>query len=227
MNRLLIASLAVLAAALPASADTVLQKAKSMSKDGPLYAFDLSYDDGKDRFQMKVDPSQPKGKRVVDLSPARATLSGDSAKKADRLSTRTEGDIWCSSFAENIPADAKRVSETPQTATFKFTPLPGKADGQIASAYKHLKATATIDKLTGGILAYEMAAPKAFKPAPVAKIDRLTLNVACKPLPDGRTHIDTFAFDLKGSAMMKPLDQKETRRISNLKALGTTGFGAP
>ena len=121
MNRLLIASLAVLAAALPASADTVLQKAKSMSKDGPLYAFDLSYDDGKDRFQMKVDPSQPKGKRVVDLSPARSTLKGDSAKKADKLTERTEGDIWCSSFAANIPADAKRTAETGQTATFSFT----------------------------------------------------------------------------------------------------------
>ena len=227
MNRLLIAGLAILAAVLPASADTVLQKAKSMSKDGPLYAFDLSYDDGQDRFQLKVDPSQPKGKRVVDLSPARATLSGESAKKADKLSERTEGDIWCSSFAENIPADAKRISETPQTATFNFTPLPGKANGQIASAYKHLKATATIDKLTGGILAYEMAAPKAFKPMAVAKVDKLTLKVACKPLPDGRTHIDSFAFDLKGSAMMKSLDQVETRRITNLKALGSKSFGAP
>ena len=227
MNRLLIASLAVLAAALPASADTVLQKAKSMSKDGPLYAFDLSYDDGKDRFQMKVDPSQPKGKRVVDLSPARSTLKGDSAKKADKLTERTEGDIWCSSFAANIPADAKRTAETGQTATFSFTPLPGEQKGQAASAYKFLNATAVIDKATGGILSYEMAAPKAFKPAPVAKIDRLTLKVACKPLPDGRTHIDTFAFDLKGSAMMQSLDQKESRRISNLKALGTTGFGAP
>lgn len=227
MPRLLIASLAVLAAALPASADTVLQKAKAMSKEGPLYAFDIDYNDGADRFVMKVDPSQPKGKRVVDLSPARSSLKGDSAKKADKLAERTEGDIWCSTFAENIPADAKRISETPQTATYSFVPLPGKAEGQIASAYKHLKATATIDKSTGGILAYEMAAPKAFKPAAVAKVDKLTLKVACKPLPDGRTHIDSFAFDLKGSAMMKPLDQMETRRISNLKALGSKSFGAP
>jgi hypothetical protein len=37
MRHLMIASLAVLATALPASADAVLEKAKSASKDGPLY----------------------------------------------------------------------------------------------------------------------------------------------------------------------------------------------
>lgn len=227
MHRLLIASLAVLAAALPASADAVLQKAKAMSKEGPLYAFDLDYKDGEDRFLMKVDPSKPKGHRVVDFSPARTTLKGDTKKKADKLVANTAGDIWCSTFAANIPANAKRTAETGQTATFSFTPLPGEQNGQVASAYKFLNATAVIDKATGGILAYEMSAPKAFKPAPVAKVDRLTLKVACKPLPDGRTHITSFAFDLKGSAMMKSLDQMETRRITNLKALSTSGFGAP
>jgi len=227
MSRLLIASLAVVAAALPASADAVLQKAKAMSKEGPLYVYDLDYNDGADRFVMKVDPSKPKGERVVDFSPARTTLKGDTAKKADKLVASAAGDIWCSSFAANIPADAKRTSETGQTATFSFKPLPGEQKGQAASAYKFLDATAVIDKATGGILSYEMAAPKAFKPAPVAKVDRLILKVACKPLPDGRTHITSFAFDLKGSAMMKSLDQMETRRITNVKALAASGFGAP
>jgi hypothetical protein len=226
MRSLFLASLLALTAALPASADAVLTKAKAVSKEGPLYAFDVDVDDGKNQFRMTVDPSQPNGQRVVKFAPEVSTLKGDSAKKADMLIKKTAGDIWCSSFAENIPANAKRVSETPASATYSFTPLPGKTDAQTASAYKFLKATATIDKSTGAILAYEMNSPKAFKPMAVAKIDKLSMKVACKPLPDGRTYIESLAFDLKGSAMMQSLDQKEVRRISNLTPLQKSGFGS-
>jgi hypothetical protein len=227
MRHLMIASLAVLATALPASADAVLEKAKSASKDGPLYIYDIDYNDGADQFRMTVDQSQPNGKRVVKFTPAVSTLKGDAAKKADRLVKSTAGDIWCSSFAENIPANAKRVSETAAAATYSFTPLPGKQKGQVAAAYKYLNGTATIDKSNGAILAYEMTSPKAFKPMPVAKVDKLTMKVACKAAPDGRTYVDSLAFNLKGSAMMQSLDQMETRRISNLKPLALSGFGTP
>ncbi|MEQ9505976.1 MAG: hypothetical protein RLO80_06865 [Hyphomonas sp.] len=227
MRRQLLASCLLLAAALPASADTVLQKARAMSKDGPLYTFDMDVRDGADQFRMTVDPSQPKGQRVTDMTPALASLKGDAAKKAERLQARTEGDIWCSGFTENIPADAKRTSETAKTATFSFTPLPGKDDGQMGDAFKHLKGTAIIDKATGGILSYEMSSPKAFKPAAVAKVDRFSLKATCKAAPDGRTHVETFALDLKGSALMKPFEQSETRRVSNLTAIAQSGFGTP
>ncbi|MDP3460550.1 MAG: hypothetical protein Q8S09_14875, partial [Hyphomonas sp.] len=116
MHRLLAASLILLSAALPASADAVLEKARSVSKDGPLYIYDLDYNDGADQFRMTVDQSQPKGQRVVTFAPAVATLDGDTAKKADKLVKSTAGDIWCSSFAENIPANAKRISETASAA---------------------------------------------------------------------------------------------------------------
>ena len=125
MRRLALASLTFALAALPASADAVLDLAKSVSKEGPLYVYDLDYNDGSDQFRMTVDQSQPKGERVIKFSPAVATLKGEAAKKADKLVKSTAGDIWCSSFAENIPATAKRVSETPTAATYSFTPLPG------------------------------------------------------------------------------------------------------
>ncbi len=227
MHRLLAASLLVLAAALPASADAVLEKARAVSNVGPLYIYDLDYNDGADQFRMTVDQSQPKGQRVVKFAPAVSTLDSDAAKKADKLVKSTAGDIWCSSFAENIPANAKRISETAAAATYSFTPLPGKQKGQVAAAYKFLNATATIHKATGAILAYEMVSPKAFKPLPVAKVDKLIMKVACKPAPDGRTYIDSLAFDLKGSAMMKSLDQMEIRKITNLKPLAQPGFATP
>jgi len=227
MHRLLIASLAVLAATLPASADALLEKAKSASKEGPLYTYDLDFNDGADHFRMTVDQSQLRGKRVVKFTPAVSTLKGDAAEKADKLVKSTAGDIWCSSFAENIPSNAKRVSETAAAATYSFTPLPGKQKGQIAAAYKYLKGTATIDKNNGAILSYEMSSPKAFKPAAVAKVEKMTMKVACKPAPDGRTYVDSLAFNLKGSAMMQSFEQMESRKITNLKPLSKAGFGAP
>jgi len=210
-------ALFAVAVALPASADAVLEKARAVSKAGPAYVFDVHFNDGVDQFLMTVDQSRPNGQRVVKFSPSVDSLKGASAKKADNLVKRTAGDIWCSSFAENIPADARRIAESASSATYSFTPLPGTQKGDVAKAYKYLKASATIDKVTGAILSYEMAAPKAFKPLPVAKVDKLTLKVACKPAPDGRTYADSFDFDLKGSALMKSLDRSETRRITNLK----------
>lgn len=227
MHSLLIASLSFLALTLPASADAVLEKAKSASGQGPLYTYDLDFNDGADQFRMTVDQSQPVGRRVVKFDPDVSTLKGDAAEKADRLVKSMAGDIWCSSFAENIPANATRVSETDAAATYNFTPLPGKQKGQIAAAYKYLKGTATIDKNNGAILSYEISSPRAFKPVPVAKVDKMTMKVACKPAPDGRTYINSLAFNLKGSAMMQSFEQMESRRITNLKPLSRAGFGAP
>jgi hypothetical protein len=61
----------------------------------------------------------------------------------------------------------------------------------------------------------------------VAKVEKFSMKVACKPAPDGRTHIDSLLLDLKGSAMMQPFEQKETRRVSNLQAISSSGFGTP
>ncbi len=217
MRRLLVTTLVLAAAALPVAADTVLAKAKAAAPDGPLYVFEMDYDDGADQFRMTVDQSKPKGARVVKFTPEPATLKGDSAKTAQRLIERTEGNVWCNDFAGNIPANAKRAAETETTATYSFTPQAGKDDGDIAKAYKYLSAKAVLDKATGAVLSYEMSSPKAFKPAPVAKVDRFKMKVACKASPDGRTYMTSVDFDMAGSALMKPFAQTETRTVTNLK----------
>lgn len=227
MHRLLAVTSLVIAVAFPASADAVLQKARSKAKDGPLYVFNVSVNDGETDFKLTVDPSKPEGKRVTKITPAPASLKGDAAKRAEALETRTGGDIWCSRFMENIPANAKRTTETDTTATFSFTPLPGKNDGRMGDAYKYLNGTVLIDKANGNVLRYEMTSPKPFKPAAVAKVDRFNFKVTCKPSPDGRTHIETLDLDLKGSAMMQAFEQKESRRVSNLQPIANSGFGTP
>ncbi len=212
----------------PAAADAVLAKARTAAPDAaPLYTFSVDYDDGDNQFVMLIYQSKPKGARVIRITPDAASLKGDAAKKADMLKKRTEGAIWCNAFAESIPADARRISETSDTATFAFTPVPRKEDGQIGAAYKYLNATATVAKADGAILAYEMSAPKPFKPVPVAKVDRFQMKVDCATAPDGRTYMDTISLNLSGSAMMQAFAQTERRKVRDLKAAPVSGFGTP
>lgn len=215
-----------LSLALPAGADALLEKARTVPKEGPAYLFDMAFDDGAQRFTLKVDQTRPEGARVVAMTPELASLSGDAAKRGERLKSETKGDIWCNSFTESIPPGAKRVSENASTATYSFTPLPGE-DKNMRAMVKHLTGTAVLDKATGNVLAFELAAPKAFKPAMAAKIDTFSMKVACKAAPDGRSHVDTFTLQVAGNAMMQDFRQSETRKVSNLKAAPQSGFGAP
>jgi hypothetical protein len=224
--RTVIASLLALGIALPAFADPLLTKARAASIEGPLYTFDVEVADANNRFQMTVDQSKPEGERVTRITPAPSSLKGDAAKKAEMLRKRTNGDIWCNEFLDNIPADAKRASETSSTVTYSFTPVPGEEDGQMRAAYKFLNGTATLDKTTGAVLAYRMSSPKAFKPMAVAKVDHFSLAAACALGPDGRSYITSIDFELQGSAMMQTLNEAERRKVSNLKLAPDSGFGA-
>lgn len=224
--RTCVAGLILSGLALPAGADALLEKARKVSKEGPAYVFDMLFEQGDQRLTLKVDQARPEGERVVAVTPDITSLEGDTAKRAERLKAETKGDIWCSNFTGNIPANAKRVSETSSAATYSFTPVAGE-DDDMRDVVKHLTGKATLDKATGNVLAFELTAPKAFKPAMVAKVDKFSMKVSCKAAPDGRSHIDTFNMQVSGNAMMQAFSQNETRKVSNLKAAPQSGFGTP
>ena len=215
---------AILAA--PALADPLLARARALGNEGPDYRFDMTYDDGELALTMKIDQSRPEGERVIAMTPALDSLQDDSRRKAEILSQRTRGDIWCASFASSIPADARRIAETAATATYAFTPVPPADAGQMAAAYPHLAATATIDKASAQLLELQMNAPRSFKPMPVARIQRFDMTVTCLPGPDGRTHIANTVIDIAGSAMMRSFNQREIRRVANLRPAGSGAMGS-
>ncbi|KCZ45718.1 MULTISPECIES: hypothetical protein [unclassified Hyphomonas] len=205
--------------ALPAFAETPLEAALSAPAEGPAYKFDLKLEGDDLNAEAQVDPSLPEGERLVLISPAADTLEGDAAERYADLKANTSGDkIWCSSFKENIPADAKMISESGEAAVYSFTPLPGD-DEETAKVYKHLTGRVTVSKDAPGILAFEMFAEKPFKPAMVAKIDSFSMKANCARAPDGRTYIQAFALDISGNAMMQPFSQSERREVTNLVAL--------
>ncbi|MCA8899728.1 MAG: hypothetical protein KDA53_00600 [Hyphomonas sp.] len=220
------AALLALAAALPAVADTPLQKALAASADGPAYMFDLSYDGEELTAKMRVDPSRPEGERMTLLSPAAADLTDEGRKQFESMREKSKGDIWCADFADTVPTDAKLVSETGTTATYEFTPVPGKeTDKDLRKIIKYMKGAVTVSKETPGIVGFELTSKKAFKPMPIAKVESFRMNVACGFAPDGRTHVTDLTVDISGSALMKKFTQSERQTISNLVALPETASG--
>lgn len=212
--------------ALPALAETPLEKARSAPQDGPSYKFDLSFDDGDLKAEAQVDPSLPEGQRLVLVSPPEEELSEAEAERFQTLQENTTGDkIWCSNFNGNIPNDAELISESGEAAVYSFRPKGDDDDKDMAKVFKHLKGRVTVSKETPSILAFEMFSEKPFKPALVAKIDSFSMKASCDYAPDGRTYIRDFALDLAGSAMMQPFTQSERRTISNLVPLSETAAG--
>jgi len=220
MRTACLTALALASTALPALAETPLDKARAAPTDGPLYVFDLSIDDGELKAKAKVDPSRPEGERLTLISPDAGTLEGEAADRYEALQKATTGEnIWCSNFAGNIPGDAKLISESGEAAVYSFRPIPDDKKDEMAKVYKYLTGRVTVSKQTPGILAFEMFAEKAFKPAIVARIDSFSMKATCDYAPDGRTYIRDFTIDLSGNAMMQPFTQSETRVVSNLVAL--------
>ncbi len=197
---------------LPAPLQAALTKT-----EGPLYAFDLQVKAAGNDAKVRVDPGKPLGQRMTFITPSRDKLDKGFQKRMDRIERNTTGDIWCTAFAEHIPAEVKLLKETETTLIYGFVPLPGEDDKQFANAFKYLKGEVTIAKEKPAILDFKMWAPASFKPMSVAKIDKFDLSASCQRGPDGRTHVRQMTMDLKGSAMMQKLDQLEVQSISNLK----------
>lgn len=218
----------VIAAALPvlAHAGTPLENALAASRDGPLYAFTLNlHADGVDSV-MRIDPSKPEGERVTVLSPPEADWTEKLAERVANMQDNTQGDIWCASLADNIPADAALVSETETTATYAYTPTDDSEDEDLNRIARHLRGTVVVDKVTPAILSLEMLAEKPFKPVMVAKVRQFEMKVTCDRAPDGRTHIASLDIDIAGSAMMQSFSQSDRQTITDLVELPGTETGA-
>ena len=217
MSRILPLAFAVSGLVAPASADPLIDMMRNLSKDGPIYAYEMTYTDAEVTAVGKIDPSQPEGQRVQVTSPAESEWSDDFREGLEEMEAETDGDIWCTDFAEMVPNDVSTVEEDEATVTFAFTPQPeADADGMERKMMKKLKGTVTLDKADGSILAFNMKLPKPYKPAIVAKINAFEMDAGCARAPDGRTFVERFDFSIAGSAMMQSFDETVSRKITKL-----------
>lgn len=203
--------------ALPASADPVLEMMRSLSKEGPVYAYEMTYSDTEVTANGRVDPSKPEGERIEIFSPDESEWSKDFRKGVADMEAETDGDIWCADFSEMVPVDATQTAEDTDSVTYAFTPNPEPdADKTEQKMMKQLDGRVTVSKTDGQVLAFNMVLPKPYKPAIVAKINRFEMAATCSRAPDGRTYLEQFDFDISGSAMMQSFEERVTRSITKL-----------
>ncbi|MEM1036217.1 MAG: hypothetical protein AAGI14_05600 [Pseudomonadota bacterium] len=200
-----------------AMADPLLDQAKAVPTDGPLYSYEMGLAYGEVDLSATIDPSADVGARINVISPDKSDWPDDLEDDLARMDENADGDIWCKEFADIVPDDATKLSETDTTAIYAFTPLPDEdADDMQRKVMKKVKAEITLAKQDGAVLAYQASLPKPYKPAMIAKVNTLNIDVACERAPDGRTYIQSFLFELSGSAMMNDFDEKSTRTITRL-----------
>ena len=200
-----------------AAADPLLEMMRAVSNDGPKYAYETSFSMLGISAAGTIDPSAPEGERIQLSAPEESEWSDDFRKEILKMDAETEGDIWCTEFGQMVPLDASLTAQDETTKTFSFTPVPeADADRNEQKMMKQLDGTVVLDKTDGAVLAFSMILPKPYKPAMVAKINAFEMNVSCARAPDGRTFIETFNFDISGSAMMQSFDESVSRRITKL-----------
>ena len=217
MSRTLFASVIALATAGAASADPILEMMRSLSKEGPVYAYEMTYQDSGITAQGMIDPSQPEGQRISVTDPDPSEWSKEFREGLEEMESETDGDIWCADFAEMVPDTAELTSETETSAIYAFTPQPeADADSTEKKMMKKLDGTVTLDKSDGSVLAFNMVLPAPYKPAFVAKINAFEMDATCARAPDGRTFVQSFNFAIEGSAMMQNFNESVSRQITKL-----------
>ncbi len=217
MSRLVFVSAFALVSSGAAAADPLLEMMRSVSKDGPVYAYEMTYQDADFTAEGTIDPSQPEGQRISVTHPDPSEWSDDFRDGLEEMDAETDGDIWCTDFAEMVPDSAALESETDKAAVYTFTPVPeADADNNEKKMMKKLDGTVTLDKADGSVLAFNMVLPAPYKPAIVAKINAFELDATCARAPDGRTFVESFNFSIEGSAMMQNFSETVSRSITKL-----------
>ncbi len=204
-------------AAAPTDNTDYLRQALAAPVDGPVYTYVLHYEDKKIKAHGTVDPSKPRGERVTMASPPEEKWSKSLRKGIRRMDKNAEKNLWCAQTAKYIPNDAKLVKQTADTATYSFAPMADPDDQEEQKLMRGVVGSVTVAKQNPAILEVSLIAPKPFKPMSIAKIKKFNTTVKCERAPDGRTYASDWTVHVKGSVLVKKVEQKTIRRISALK----------
>jgi len=112
--------------ALPASAEqplSPLETARTLSTEGPLYAFDMEFKSKEVTALGNVDPTQPEGRRITVNSPAKEDWPDGFEQGLKEMDAEADGDIWCADMLKVVPDDAELIADENGIARYTFKPL--------------------------------------------------------------------------------------------------------
>lgn len=204
--------------AVPASADELIERAKTVSTEGPLYNYEMTYSDSEiAEARGTVYPTAEEGQRLLVSYPAEEDWPDGFADGLAEMDKNTDGDIWCAELMELVPGDAERTSESGEAVTYTFTPVPeADADGAEKKLFRKLIGTVTLDPETANVQSFQMHLPEPMKPNFLAKIETFSMFVQCDVTPDGRSYSAQMDMDVAGSAMGQSFSETVSRRVTQL-----------
>ncbi len=209
--------LAASLAALPASADDLIEQARALSADGPRYAYELRYEDDELVALGTVDPSEPEGQRIVVTAPPRTEWPDGFADALKAMDRRSDGNIWCSRLMARVPENPVRTAARDGSATYTFTPKPeDNTSTQEEKLLRKAIGTVVLDTVDGAVKSFQIHLPEPAKPHYLAKVTDFSWFVTCERAPDGRTYAADFRMQVAGSAMGRSFSQRMVRSIPTL-----------
>lgn len=223
MHRTLAAILALAALIASATAQTsplpgvLLQAVAATQAAKAPYAFDLDLLSEEQTWRARFDPSANPGLRLVE--PSLETLARDQRRAFERMAAQMEGVSWCASEQMRRVAQVRLVREDAETATYSFQPTRESVRGEQARQFAdRLRGEFVITKAQPDLTRVRLYAPEAFNPMPLVRLDRLNINVACAPAPNGRRYASETTSEIRGSAFGQDFDERSVQRARNLHA---------
>ncbi|MBI1341190.1 hypothetical protein GC169_13400 [bacterium] len=211
------------AAMADASWPALFRKAAESAGPVGIAAYDFSVETQSEEpsvLKGRFDGTRPKGDRVT-ISKAEGGRERDPKKVDERMEETFDGDIWCDSLLTRADGPVVETGASPLGRIFAFTPKPDDdADGTERKMYKQLKATAVIDEKTGAVKSFSAILPQPYKPAIIAKIEKLEIGIVCDVASNGRTYISRMTTQIAGSAVGRSFKATSVQSISNLKVGG-------
>ncbi len=190
--------------------------------DAQRWAFTLAYEDltakGGKTFKVRFDPRLAPGARWKAIEPAESALSKDERKALKKMSENDDADeaLVYDDLDEAI-GDAALLSLSGGDALFRISIDDPEMTQDMRAA---LVATARLDRAGDHVSSIEVRSTKPFKPAAIAKIEKMRQLQRYAPVgPGGVVLLVASESEAEGKAMFKSFSSKTRIAYSDFEAV--------
>ncbi|MEM9234246.1 MAG: hypothetical protein AAGA69_08415 [Pseudomonadota bacterium] len=208
----MITLISLLATASPLPAE--LAEALDSPEDPTLPVYEAVYHAEDIEVVATVDPSRSEGQRINVLSPDREDWPEDFDEALAGFDAESDGDIWCDTMNDMIGGDVQEQARAEGAITYHFRLAvddpEDKADKAFAKAAHGEIDIARADGSNWKVSSIRIILDKPFKPAFIAKITEMDIDISCAAAPNGRMYQAATSTRVKGSAFGKRFEESET-----------------
>lgn len=197
-----------------------LAEAFESPEEAPMPVYVALYETSELSVSASVDPSRPEGERITVLSPREEDWPKGFEKQLASFEAETDGDIWCDTAEEMIGGNVTEVSRSADAISYRF-PVAIEDEAEKADKAFAKAAHGEIDITREGtspwyISSIRVRLDKPFKPAMIAKVTKLDIEISCAPASNGRMYQATTETGIEGSALGRAFSENEKMHLRSV-----------